>query len=158
VAGKSHGIQPFGVESLLLMRLEKGFLHIGTDTDGTTVPDDVGWGKVAAKKRADFVGKRSLIQPENVRTDRLQLIGLRSDEEIAIGSHLRLAGSKGATDGWVTSAGRAVLTGEPIALALLRAGRSQSNVQVSVHDQGRVTRAKVVDPLFYDPAGERMNG
>lgn len=156
-AGKPDGLEPFGIDSLLLMRLEKGFLHIGTDTDGTTVPDDVGWGKVAASKSADFIGKRSLSLPENVRGDRLQLVGLVSDAHMIVGSHLRLTGSTEATDGWVTSAGRAVQTGKPIALALLRGGRQQIGTQVSVHHATTVTRAEVVNPPFFDPSGDRMN-
>ncbi len=156
-AGKPQGIQPFGIDALMLMRLEKGFLHVGADTDGTTVPDDVGWGKAASAKTNDFVGKRSLTLPEHVRKDRFQLVGLVGTGDIVIGSHLRTAGSKEATDGWVTSAGRSVATGEPIALALLRAGRAHVGEQVSVHDMGRVTSAKVVNPPFFDPAGERMN-
>jgi len=156
-AGKPHGLQPFGIDALMLMRLEKGFLHIGSDTDGTTVPDDVGWGKVASNKIADFIGKRSLMLPEHVRSDRFQLIGLVSTEDIVVGSHLRTSGSKEATDGWVTSAGRSVLTAEPIALAMLRAGRQHVGSHVSVHDMDRVTSAKVVNPPFLDPAGERMN-
>jgi sarcosine oxidase subunit alpha len=79
------------------------------------------------------------------------------DADIVVGSHLRLTGTSEATDGWVTSAGRAVLTGEPIALALLRGGRQRVGEQVSVHDVGHVTRSKVVNPLFYDPPGDRMN-
>ena len=30
------------------LRLEKGYLHVGVDTDGTTAPADVGWGAIAA--------------------------------------------------------------------------------------------------------------
>lgn len=156
-AGKPHGIQPFGLDSLLLMRLEKGFLHVGTDTDGTTVPDDVGWGKVAANKRIDYVGKRSLWLPENRRADRLQLVGLKSETDIVIGSHLRIENSGEVTDGWVTSAGRSVMTGEPIALAMLRGGRECIGTRIRVHDQGTITQATVVNPPFYDPTGERMN-
>jgi sarcosine oxidase subunit alpha len=156
-AGSAHDLQALGLDALLLMRLEKGFLHIGTDTDGTTVPDDVGWGKVASGKNADFIGKRSLLLPENVRPDRLQLIGLTGVSGIAVGSHLRFAGSDQATDGWVTSAGHAALTGEPIAMALLRGGRAKTGSEVSVHDMGSVTNAKVVEPPFYDRAGDRMN-
>lgn len=156
-AGKSHGIQPFGLDALLLMRLEKGFLHVGTDTDGTTVPDDVGWGKVAANKRSDYIGKRSLCLPEHQRVDRLQLVGLKGDTSIVIGSHLRIVGSTEVTDGWVTSAGRSVTTDEPIALAMLRGGRERIGAVVKVHDSGTVTQATVVAPPFYDPTGERMN-
>jgi sarcosine oxidase subunit alpha len=31
----------------MILRLEKGFLHVGSDTDGETTPHDVGWGAVA---------------------------------------------------------------------------------------------------------------
>jgi sarcosine oxidase subunit alpha len=156
-AGKPDGLAPIGVDSLLRLRLEKGFLHVGTDTDGTTVPDDVGWGNVARNKRADFIGKRSLSLPEHVRPDRLQLIGLTSEGDIPIGSHLRLADSRAVTDGWVTSAARTVLTGQPIALALVRGGRQQVGTEVSVHDLGNVTRARIAKPPFYDVTGARMH-
>lgn len=156
-AGTPFGLQSFGIEALLLMRLEKGFLHVGTDTDGTTVPDDVGWGNVAVSKTADFIGKRLLVLPENRRPDRLQLVGLVSNVDIIVGSHVRLTGPEEATDGWVTSAGRTVLTGEPIGLAMVRGGRQHIGTQVTVHDAGKVTGAKVVSPLFFDPPGDRMN-
>lgn len=158
--GRSHGIAPFGVDALLHLRLEKGFLHIGADTDGTTVPDDVGFGKPAATKQRHYVGKRSLSLPENVRPDRLQLIGLTGEGTAAlpVGSHLRFPNSEEPTDGWVTSAGCSSADGKPIALAMLRAGRSQLDRAVDVYDDGRVvTRARVVNPMFYDPAGARMN-
>lgn len=156
-AGRPHGIQPFGLDALLLLRLEKGFLHIGTDTDGTTVPDDVGWGKVAANKRADYIGKRSLWLPEHRRADRLQLVGLKGETNVVVGSHLRVTDPTEVTDGWVTSAGRSVMTGEPIALAMLRGGRERMGARVRVHDGGDITAATVVAPPFYDPTGERMN-
>ena len=159
--GAGEGLEPIGLDALMQLRLEKGFLHVGTDTDGTTVPEDVGWGKVAATKQADFIGKRSLALPEHVRPDRLQLIGVRAlgNEPFIIGSHLRLQGSSSPTDGWITSAGIATLTREPIALALLRSGRHYLGKEVNVFDNGALLgRARVVTPMFYDPTGERMHG
>jgi sarcosine oxidase subunit alpha len=158
--GRSFGIEPFGIEALLHMRMEKGFLHIGADTDGTTVPDDVGFGKPAESKQRHYVGKRSLSLPENVRPDRLQLIGLRGvgTTPLPVGSHLRLSRACEATDGWITSAGALSTDGTPVAMAMLRAGRKQMEQVVTVHDGGRiVTTARVVTPMFYDPSGARMN-
>jgi sarcosine oxidase subunit alpha len=157
-SGSPQALQPFGLDALQLLRLEKGFLHIGTDTDATSVPDDVGWGKIAASKGGDFIGKRSLRLPENVRADRMHLIGLVSDSRIIVGSHLRIASSREASDGWVTSAGRMAMTGEPIALAQLRGGRELVGKQVSVHDDGNVSPATVVRTPFYDVDGGRMYG
>jgi sarcosine oxidase subunit alpha len=160
-AGAGEGLLPIGLDALLLLRLEKGFLHIGTDTDGTTIPDDVGWGKAAATKRRDFIGKRSLLLPENTRADRHQLVGLAHADGAAfvIGSHLRVPGSVHPSDGWITSACNTVLTNQPIGLAMLREGRARVGQEVDLYDLGdRVGRARVVNPPFIDPAGERMNG
>jgi sarcosine oxidase subunit alpha len=140
--------------------MEKGFLHIGSDTDGTSVPDDVGFGKPAASKESHYVGKRSLTLPENVRPDRLQLIGLLGADltPLPVGSHLRFPESTEATDGWVTSAGLLSTDGKPVGMGMLRAGRAQMNKTVSVYDDGRlVSTARVVAPMFYDPSGARMN-
>jgi sarcosine oxidase subunit alpha len=158
--GRSSGIGLYGVDALLHLRMEKGFLHVGADTDGTTVPDDIGWGKPAAAKTRHYVGKRSLSLPENVRADRLQLIGLagQAGTALPVGSHLRLTGSGEATDGWITSTGLLSTDGSPVAMAMLRAGRTQMGQTVSVHHEGRVvSSARVVTPLFYDPSGARMN-
>lgn len=124
--GESEGVQALGTDALMLLRLEKGFLHIGTDTDGTTVPEDIGWGE--------------------------------EDSDLIVGSRLRLPSSSDATDGSITSAGRAVMSGEPIALAVLRGGRQHLAASPTVHDVGTVTHATVVETPFFDPSGAHMNG
>jgi len=158
-AGAPEELKPLGLDALLQLRLEKGFLHVGTETDATTVPADVGWGKVAAQKASDFVGKRSLALPENLRSDRLQLVGLTMEPGriFVVGSHLRLADSRDPSDGWITSAGTMASTGDPIALAMLRAGHQQIGTEVTVQDGDAVTHARVVSPPFFDKSGGRMH-
>jgi sarcosine oxidase subunit alpha len=156
----ADAIEPFGMDALMLLRLEKGFLHLGSDTDGTSIPDDVGWGKVAASKKRDYIGKRSLRLPEYARSDRFQLVGLMTESSVpfVIGSHLKVQGSQSITDGWVTSAGTAVLSGEPIALGMVRSGRARIGQTVVLYDAGApIARARVVNPPFYDASGDRMN-
>jgi sarcosine oxidase subunit alpha len=41
----AFGAVPYGIEALEILRTEKGFIHIGTDTDGTTLPADIGFAK-----------------------------------------------------------------------------------------------------------------
>jgi sarcosine oxidase subunit alpha len=158
-AGSDFGITPYGLEALLIMRMEKGFLHVGVDTDGTTSPKDVGWGDAAIKKKADFIGKRSLTRPENVASDRLQLVGLVSDdpETLVAGAHLRLPGTTEGTDGWITSAALSPTLERPIALGMLRGGRLLEGKKVAVHDLGGMGRARVVNTPFYDPKGARLH-
>ncbi len=158
-AGADLGVTPYGVETALLLRLEKGFLHVGVDTDGTTAPADIGWGEVAARKRGDFIGKRSLRRPDNLRPDRLQLVGLAADDAriLVPGAHLRLNGTTEGSDGWVTSAAMSPALGRPIALALLCGGRARQREQLTVHDLDRRCPATVVDPRFFDPEGVRLH-
>jgi sarcosine oxidase subunit alpha len=88
------------------------------------------------------------------------LIGLEGlgAAALPVGSHLRLPGSHEPTDGWVTSAGRCSADGKPVAMAVLSAGRSQMEKVVTVYDDGRAAKTtRVVQPMFYDPSGARMN-
>ena len=50
----------YGLETLHVLRAEKGFIVVGQETDGTVTPDDVGMGKMVAFSKPDFIGKRSL--------------------------------------------------------------------------------------------------
>ncbi len=158
-AGGDLGVTPYGIETALLLRLEKGYLHVGVDTDGTTSPADAGWGEIAARKKGDFIGKRSLRRPDNLRPDRLQLVGLTADDAAVLvpGAHLRLVGTLEGSDGWVTSAAMSPALGRPIALALLRGGRRWQGERLTVHDLDRQCPAIVVDPRFYDPEGARLH-
>jgi sarcosine oxidase subunit alpha len=158
-SGRELGVVPFGIEPLLLLRLEKGFLHVGVDTDGTTSPADVGWGEIARNKKADFIGKRSLVRSDNLRDDRLQLVGLSADDPrvLVSGAHLRLPGTTEGSDGWVTSAAQSPALGRPIALAMLRGGQRRLGETIAVHDLDRHCAATVVAMSFYDPEGKRLH-
>jgi hypothetical protein len=61
--GKDYGARPVGMEAWLRLRLEKGYLHLGSDTNGRTTPLDIGMGGIIAKKPVDFIGKRALDLP-----------------------------------------------------------------------------------------------
>jgi sarcosine oxidase subunit alpha len=162
-AGQPFGIEPYGIESLMVLRAEKGYLHVGTDTDGSTTPDDVGWGEVARRKAGDFIGKRSLERPANRDTDRKQFVGLEPvdpDQALRPGSHLLIGTDRrppALTDGWVTSACQSPTLGRPIALAMLRGGRKRIGETVTVCDEEQRFNVKVVAPVFYDPANARLN-
>src|SRR5262249_19268287 len=59
-AGRSHGIRPFGVEAQRVLRLEKGHVIIGQDTDGLTHPFEAGLDWAVKMDKRFFVGQRSL--------------------------------------------------------------------------------------------------
>ena len=161
-AGTALGIEPIGVEALMVLRTEKGFLHVGSDTDGTTNPYDVGFGGVVDKKKGDFVGRRSLLRSHDRRPDRRQFIGLEpvsTSDRLVAGSHLMAStGGKRRSEGFVTSACLSPTFGKSIGLGLLERGFTRKGEVVTVFNEGRSFEARVVDPAFYDPAGERMHG
>jgi sarcosine oxidase subunit alpha len=158
--GADLGAQPIGVDALQQLRIEKGFLHVGTDTDGRTVPADLGMQAVLAAKRCDFVGRRSLQRPEAMRPDRLQFVGIASEDPgtvLAAGAHVvQDPKARGGSQGYVTSSCASESVGRSVALGLVRAGRSRIGEPVHVVSCGEVQRARIVAPAWYDPQGERL--
>ena len=161
-AGKPFGITPYGVETLMVLRTEKGYLHVGSDTDGATTPDDVGWGPVARKKATDYIGKRSLFRPGNLAEDRKQFVGLapvNSAQAIRPGGHLLIGADRqppAETDGWVTSAFYSPNLDRYIALGMLKGGREREGEILTVCDEAERYQVQVVSPVFYDPENHRL--
>jgi len=160
-AGEDLGIRAVGMEAWLRLRLEKGFIHIGTDTDGRSTPDDIGFGAIAARKTADFLGKRSLSLSYMAGSDRERLVGLRTAKgvKLEVGGRIFAPGHTkppAPTDGRVTSACFSPSAGGWIGLALLTNGRGSIGSKVTIYQMGRQIQATVVAPPFYDPSGIRM--
>ncbi|MDH3531490.1 MAG: sarcosine oxidase subunit alpha family protein, partial [Gammaproteobacteria bacterium] len=161
-AGQAHDIGMFGVESLTILRLEKGFFEVGVETDGSTNPFDIGFGGIVANKKGDFIGARSLQRAEDKRVDRRQLIGVETDDRSATvlaGAHIVTGnGTERRSEGFVTSACMSPTLGKTIGLGLLERGAERKGETVQLFDDEQVVRARVVDTCFYDPDGERMRG
>ncbi len=156
--GQPYGVTPIGVEALLVLRLEKGFLHVGVDTDGTTLPDDIGMARGVAKKESDFVGRRSLVRPAGVDANRLHLVGLLSaDNKTALPVGGQVLGENGS-DGYITSSALSPTLDHPVALGLVRAGRSRLGETVTVLAGTTRIQATLAPAAFYDPKGERFHG
>ncbi|MFO6448312.1 2Fe-2S iron-sulfur cluster-binding protein [Erythrobacter sp. NE805] len=161
-AGAPFGLAPFGVESLMVLRIEKGFLHVGSDTDGMTLPQDIGFGGPVKSKASDFVGRRSCLRPDGQRADRRQFVGLESCDGrvLPVGAHIVAADAAppAASQGWVTSSIASPTLGRPHALAMIEAGTARMGEAVTVWDEGTRYPARIVAPCAYDPEGARMHG
>ena len=154
-------IEPIGVEALTVLRTEKGYLHVGGDTDGMTNPLDIGFAGIVAKKQADFVGKRSLLRAQDQRSDRRQFVGvepLNPNEDLQPGGHFVTPQDQGRrSQGMVTSACFSPTLNRSIGLGLLERGFERKGETVTVFDDGRTFDVRITDPAFYDPTGEKMN-
>jgi len=154
-------IAPVGIEALIKLRTEKGYLEVGGDTDGMTNALDVGFGGIVAKKQTDFVGKRSLLRAEDLRKDRRQFVGvepLNKNEDLQSGAHFVTSKDKGSrSQGVVTSACFSPTLNKAIGLGLLEGGFEREGEVVTVFDQGRTFDVRITSPAFYDPSGEKMH-
>jgi len=161
LAGNELGVCAYGVEALMLMRTEKGFLHVGADTDGTTLPGDVGLARGLAKKVANFVGRRSLLRPASFDPDRLQLVGLQPVDRqtrLPVGAHVSISPPPADAEGFVTSSCYSPALRQPIALALVKRGTKRIGEQLTAWHLGSPISVEIVSTPFYDPNGERLNG
>ncbi|NOD64624.1 MULTISPECIES: 2Fe-2S iron-sulfur cluster-binding protein [unclassified Ruegeria] len=74
-AGEPVGLRPYGLEASRILRLEKGHILIGQDTDALTSPDELGFDWAVSKTKPFFVGKRSIEMRRNKGLSR-KLVGL----------------------------------------------------------------------------------
>jgi sarcosine oxidase subunit alpha len=163
-AGQPHGISEYGTEAMHVLRAEKGYIIVGQDTDGTVTPDDAGLTWAIGKAKPDFVGKRSLDRPSMKAANRKQLVGLRAcDGRTILEEGAQLAAKPGQAPpmeliGHITSSYASSVLGFPIALAMLAGGRARLGEHLYVPMPGGDIEVEVTSPIFYDPAGERLNG
>jgi sarcosine oxidase, subunit alpha len=152
---------PYGIEALEVMRTEKCFIHIGTDTDGTTLPGDIGFAKTLDRKRANFVGRRSLSRAAARDPARFQLVALSPADgrtRLPVGAQIASSPPPALTEGHVTSSYMSPELGAPVALGLLSRGFERVGEHVRVHHLGSSIEAIVVKGPFIDPTGERLRG
>ncbi len=156
-AGGEHGIAPYGTEALHVMRAEKGFVVVGDESDGTVTPYDLGMGWAVSKKKDDFIGKRGMQRSFLTAEGRKQLVGLRtlSDrEKLPEGAH---AVADGKALGHVTSSYFSPTLQHPIAMALIQNGQARMGEVLEFRADGKLYKARVVDPVFYDRKGARQD-
>ena len=164
-AGDEFGLTAYGTEALHVLRAEKGFIVIGDETDGTTTPNDVGMDGMVSKKKADFIGKRSLEQSYLKGPNRKQLVGLLTEnpnDVLPDGAYaVRVVKDKPPMEmiGQVTSTYMSPTLGRSIAMALIENGRARMGETISFPlEGGKVMKAKITDTVFYDKEGARLNG
>ncbi|UCI09691.1 sarcosine oxidase subunit alpha family protein [Mesorhizobium sp. B1-1-8] len=162
-AGAPFGLRPYGVEALGALRVEKGHVA-GPEIDGRTTLDDLGLGRMAAK-RTGFVGDVLRRRPAFQAPNRQRLVGLECAEE---GKRLRGGAILFMPDDTVAGHGRGRITsvtfspelGRYVCLALLAGDVAAEGGEVlaTYPMKAETVRARIVSPVFLDPKGERLHG
>ena len=150
------GARPVGVEAQRLLRLEKGHLIVGHDTDALTHPQEAGLAWTIGKNKRFFVGQRSLQIYAPVQR---VLVGVRWPVGFAgkLPEECNLIVRGGWIAGRVTSIAPVSTLGYPLGLAFVEADMAAPGTPVEVRlDDGSTSAAEVAARPFYDPGDERQ--
>ncbi|MGB1253928.1 MAG: 2Fe-2S iron-sulfur cluster-binding protein [Candidatus Promineifilaceae bacterium] len=120
--GQDLGIKPHGLEALTLLRLEKGHIIIGQDSDFDSTPRRLHheW-MCNLKKKEDFLGKTAVIRTNKIELDK-QLVGIEQDANVGYeGAVIWRKDANGNDEfgGHVTSFGYSPVLGKAVMLGWL---------------------------------------
>jgi sarcosine oxidase subunit alpha len=160
-SGAPLGIEPYGLEALASLRIEKGHVA-GGELDHRNTLDDLGLGKMASKEKP-FVGRELRQRPLLQAAQRWSLIGiecLEADKKLRGGSILFAANDKieGHGRGYITSVTWSTELEKFIALGLYQGGLKHAGEEIvcAFPLKNEQVRARIVSPMFIDPNGERL--
>ncbi len=156
IAGEDMEIRPFGVEAQRLLRLEKGHIIVGQDTDGMTQPNEVSLGWAIARKKPFFVGSKSVDILSKSPLER-QLVGFELDASSSQPKEGHLVIRAGDIVGSVTSCEYSPTLNRIIGLAYVHPQDSTPGKTIVIRTDGAVhVDARVASTPFYDPDNARQ--
>jgi methylglutamate dehydrogenase subunit C len=152
------GLAPYGLEALDILRVEKGYL-VSSEINGETTPQDLNMDGLL-KLGNPCLGRELLDRPAFHEPSRPRLVGVRARDgrtKFQAGAQLTTEAESRHAAGHVTSAVYSPALGEWVGLALL-ARRLGEEARIVARDplRGGDTPLRVVPPVHFDPAGERM--
>ncbi len=156
-AGREHGITPFGLEAQRVLRLEKGHIIIGQDTDAMTFPHEVDMAWAVAKRKPFFVGGRS-IELRLRQPMKRKLVGFAIDDPaLPMPGESNIVLRAEEIVGFVTSVVRSPALDKVIGLAYAHPDDAELGKTIRIKvDSGQVVEATVASPHFYDPDNKRQ--
>jgi sarcosine oxidase subunit alpha len=148
-AGRDLGIRPHGLDALRLLRLEKGHIIIGQDTDFDATPAKLNMSWAVRQEKPWFVGKRGLERAAAHEAQR-KLVALSfASAAPPEGAPLRAAGR---LVGQLTSSAWSPALECGVALGWIE--RVNGSFPNNLESEG--VQGTVVEHAFYDPEGERL--
>jgi len=156
-AGEDQGIRPFGVEALRVLRLEKGHVIIGQDTDAMSNPLEIGMTWAIARKKPFFVGKRIIHELEKTPLTRVLVGFVVNDLRAPIPQESHLVLRENKMVGRVTSCNYSPTLRKPLGLAYVPTDIATPGSEFVIKSTGGVlVTAEVAELPFYDPDNLRQ--
>ncbi|HJY72669.1 MAG TPA: glycine cleavage T C-terminal barrel domain-containing protein, partial [Streptosporangiaceae bacterium] len=155
------GVAPFGVEAQRILRLEKGHLIVGQDTDGLTRGFSAALDWAIKLDKDDFIGKPELAwqhETENGTSGGSRLVGLQPEDGSLVPPEASQIVDGPRIVGRVTSSRMSPTLGRSICLAQVEAALATPGALVTIRlPGGRLIGARVTEHLAHvDPEGSRM--
>jgi sarcosine oxidase subunit alpha len=156
---REAGLQPFGLEALDILRVEKGYLT-SSELNGQTAPLDVGLGSLLRQAK-DCVGAALLNRPAFAAPHRPILVGLQAADgrgKFLAGAQLTAAADGRESLGHVTSSVWSPALRQWIGLALVARAQAMPGQTLFARDplRGGDTRVRITPTVHFDPEGRRM--
>ncbi len=156
--GRDLGVSPFGVEAQRILRLEKGHLIVGQDTDGLTKAYSAGLDWAIKLDKDDFAGRTELVWQQADGAGP-RLVGVQPvDGSVVPPEASQIVGEGSRILGRITSSRMSPTLGRSICLAQVDAAFAAPGTQLTVYlPDGRRIAARVTDQLAHvDPEGARQ--
>lgn len=160
-AGEPLGLRSYGVEALGALRVEKGHVA-GPEIDGRSTLADLGLERLASRKKT-HIGAVLAERPAFRDPNRPRLVGLEcleAGKRLRSGAALFAPGdaTAGHGRGRVTSVTWSPTLGRFVGLGFYEggSGRAGEDVVAVYPIRNERVRARIVPPVFLDPAGERL--
>ena len=161
-AGGPHGMTPYGLEALTVMRIEKG--HVGgNELNGQTTARDLGLGRMMSARK-DYIGRVMARRAALTAPERPTLVGFRAvdpDEPVGSGAHFIPVGAPAVAandEGRATSACWSPVLRQTLGIGLLKNGGMRMGERLRAYDPIRKRDAlvEICSPVFIDPEGARL--
>jgi sarcosine oxidase subunit alpha len=156
-AGSEFGIMPCGIEAQRVLRLEKGHLIIGVDSDALSQPFEANLEWLVRLDKPRFHGREPLMRLK-ARGPRARLIGFTMEDRKLVPDEGCQVVEQGRPAGRVTSARFSPTLEQSIGLAWVPVHASEVGTRFQIRWNGTDRTAIVTKLPFYDPSGKRMRG
>ena len=158
-AGAPHGLAPFGLAALDMVRIEAGLIFAGFEFCDQTDPFEAGIGFTVPLKSnmADFIGRKTL--EDRKAHPRRKLVGLDIAGGVVPGNGDALMLGR-ARIGEVTSAVKSPILGKVIALARCDIAHADlgTKLEIGQLDGQKRLQAEIVPFPHFDPGKDRVRG
>ena len=157
-AGEPHGMTPFGMRTMMSLRLDKFFGSWMSEFSPDYTAAETGMDRfISFKKNVEFIG-RAAAEAERATPPARQLCAFEVDADDADVVAYEPIWIDGTVQGFCTSGGYSHYAGKSIAQALIPRKLVRNELEVEIEILGKMCKARLIREPLFDADGARMRG